>query len=163
MATELFGFGWGERQLVTLDDNGCYNTEFDEKSTSQKFVNDMTFAGQSFTAGEYLTPSYKLEFQGSDGNTYVMVSFVFEANDENNQNLEVDTIIWMGNILPDNTTLTVLSLADTLSNLAPEYATFATYFCFGTLSETDKGKIPVEHIQTGDRLLIQNGELKRCF
>ena len=74
MATELFGFGWGERQLVTLDDNGCYNTEFDEKSTSQKLVNDMIFAGQSYTAGEDLTPSYKLEFQGNDGNTYVMVS-----------------------------------------------------------------------------------------
>ena len=88
----------------------------------------MTFAGQSYTAGEDLTPSYVIQFQGSDGNTYEMVSFVFEKNDENNQNSEVDAIIWMGNIPPDNTTLTVLSQTNPLRVTAPEYATFATCF-----------------------------------
>ena len=78
---QIVWLGGGERQLVTLDDNDNRNTQFDEASTSQKLVNDMTFAGQSYTAGEDLTPSYVIQFQGSDGNTYEMVSFVFETND----------------------------------------------------------------------------------
>ena len=155
---QIVWLGGGERQLVTLDDNDNRNTQFDEASTSQKLVNDMTFAGQSYTAGEDLTPSYVIQFQGSDGNIYEMVSFVFETNDENNQNSEVDAIIWMGNIPPDNTTLTVLSQTNPLRVTGPEYSNFATCFCSGTLIETDKGKIPVEHIRTGDRVLTQNGE-----
>jgi len=160
---QIVWLGGGERQLVTLDDNDNRNTQFDEASTSQKLVNDMTFAGQSYTAGEDLTPSYVIQFQGSDGNTYEMVSSVFETNDENNQNSEVDAIIWMGNIPPENTTLTVLSQTNPLRVTAPEYATFATCFCSGTLIENDRGKIPVEHIRTGDRVLTQNGEFEEVL
>ena len=72
-------------------------------------------------------------------------------------------MIWAGDVPPNNATLKVIAESNPVDARGEKYSTFATCFCSGTLIETDKGKIPVEHIRTGDRVLTQNGEFEEVL
>ena len=72
-------------------------------------------------------------------------------------------MIWVGDVPPNNATLKVIAESNPVDARGEKYSNFATCFCSGTLIETDKGKIPVEHSRTGDRVLTQNGEFEEML
>jgi hypothetical protein len=150
--------GGGEARLVTINDPNT--TTFDEAQSNQTLVNPVTFNGISYLAGQVVTPTYTILFSGSDGNNYVLTSFNFSPNTNN----EIpDALFWEGAIPPAGTVLTVTSEQNPTGSAARDYTTFVTCFCAGTLIGTRHGPRPVETLKKGDRIRTQSGEMKEVL
>jgi hypothetical protein len=136
--------GGGEVATVTVDDPS--NSTFSEIETDQTLVDPITFDGVSYSVGQQVTPSYIIEFAGSDGKTYTMVSFNFDVNDSGQV---PDAVFWVGGTPPpDGTSLTVLSETNPIVADAPEYP--PPCYAPGTMIDTLDGPRPVETLQIGD-------------
>jgi len=147
--------GGAESAEITIVDNA--DAVFDEADSNQTLRDAVTFDGVSYSAGQVVTPTYTINFSGSDGNSYTMTSFNFSPNTNN----EVpDAVFWEGAIPPSGTVLTVVSEVNPTQGTARDYTTFATCFCRGTLIETAHGPMPVEALSRGLALPTENGTLQ---
>ena len=77
----------------------------------KSFVNDVTFDGQSYSARQKVSPSQIIEFEDtSTGVRYLVTSFNFSNNSTNNEARgDVDAMIWVGDVPPNNATLKVIA------------------------------------------------------
>lgn len=101
---QITWLGGGESTVVTIVDN--VDSVFDEADSNQTLRDPVIFDGASYGAGQVVTPTYTINFSGSDGQSYVMSSFNFSPNTNN----EIpDAVFWEGRNPPPGTVLTVLS------------------------------------------------------
>lgn len=150
---QITWLGGGENALVTIVDNR--DTVFDEARSDQTLRDEVEFDGATFNPGQVVTPTYTIIFDGSDGETYVMTSFNFSPN-TNNQ--EPDAVFWEGSIPPKGTVLTVVNEINPTGGSSRPYADFVTCFCRGTHIATPEGERPVEDLARGDLVRTAQGK-----
>lgn len=143
--------GGAESTLVTVTDNE--NDTFDEAQTNQTLTDPVTFSGISYSAGQVVTPTYIINFIGSDGLNYTMVSFNFSANTDGE---EPDAVFWETDIPPNGTVLTMVSEVNPTGAGSPYYSTFVTCFSSETTVQSERGDIKVIDLVTGDRVLTRD-------
>lgn len=151
--------GGGTSTSVTVDD---VNDTLDEALTEQTLASPVTWDGTPYSVGQIVTPTYTVEFSGSDGLTYRMTSFNFSPNTSGQI---ADSIFWeidpatgAHGIPPANTVLTVTGeINPTAANARP----YDHFVCFAaaTLLATPGGERKVEDLVVGDLLCTQdNGD-----
>ncbi len=148
--------GGGESAQITIIDN--QDTVFSEAQSNQTLQSGLTFNGTSYNAGQVVTPSYNIVFNGSDGETYFMTSYVFSGNTDNQV---PDAVLWLNGVPPNGTILTVASESNPTGSNAPEYANIVTCFCKGTYIQTPSGPTLVEGLKKGDLVCTQDGNSAR--
>lgn len=139
--------GNGESQIIEITDDT--DTFFDESQSDQTLTQDVTFGGQTFLAGQIVTPSYILELTGSDGNTYELVSFNFA---DNNVEPLPDGAFFLGEIPPPGTVLTVSGERNPAFDTSPTFDEVALCFAAGTGILTPAGYVTVETLAVGDKV-----------
>lgn len=136
---------------VTISDAA---TTFCEAKTDQTLVHDVTLDGVTYPAGQLTTPSYAITFTGSDGATYEMVSFHFSGN----VNFTApDGLIWLGNVPPDGTVLTVQSESNPTGSTAPQYAAMAVCLAAEVLLRVPGGTRSAGSLKSGDLVMTERG------
>lgn len=135
--------GGGESAEITIDDPT--DGVFSEVQTDQTLANPITFDGVSYSAGQVATPSYLIEFSGSDGQTYTLVSFQFSLNTSLEQ---PDAAFFLGPPPPDGTVLTVVSEENPAYGTSPAYPTVC--YATGMMIDTPDGPRAVETLRPGN-------------
>lgn len=145
--------GGGEEGSITVDDPT--DNVFSEVQTDQTLFDPILFDGVSYPAGQILTPSYIIEFSGSDGQTYTLVSVLFSANTSLEQ---PDAAFFTGATPPPGTVLTVVSEENPAYGTAPHYPPT----CFGGDSyiATPDGAHRAKSLQIGDHVQTATGTSK---
>ena len=138
--------GGDETAEITIDDPT--DGVFSEVQTDQTLANPITLDGVSYSAGQTATPSYIIEFSGSDGETYTLVSVQFSQNTSLEQ---PDAAFFLGSPPPDGTVLTVVSEENPAYGTAPPYP--PPCYAPGTMIGTPDGQRAVEDLQVGDLVM----------
>ncbi|MEP4248817.1 Hint domain-containing protein [Tateyamaria sp.] len=150
---QITWLGGAENVVVSVND---VDDTFDEALNNQTLASDVTFGGTTFTTGQIVTPTYTIEFTGSDGNTYTLTSFNFDAN----TNGQIpDAVFWEGDIPPAGTVLTVANEINPTRASAREYSDTAVCFAAGTRILTPQGERNIETLVIGDFVKTFDGEM----
>lgn len=150
---QITWLGGAENVVVSVDD---VDDTFDEAENNQTLASDVTFNGTTYTTGQIVTPTYTIEFMGSDGNTYTLTSFNFDTN----TNGQIpDAVFWEGDIPPAGTVLTVTNEINPTRATAREYSDTAVCFAAGTRILTPQGEKNIEALVIGDFVETFDGEM----
>ena len=152
LGDQITWIGGGEAALISITDNA--DNVFDEADSNQTLSSSVTFGGIDYLAGQVVTPTYLIAFNGSDGESYVLSSFNFSPNTNNE---EPDALFWVGDIPPVGTVLTVTGEVNPTNTGSPAYADMAVCFAAGTQIATPKGPVPVQDLRAGDDVVTFAG------
>ena len=144
--------GGGTSKLVSITDER--DSVFDEALNDQTLTNAVDWQGQSYDAGQIVTPTYTIVFEDGDGNEYILTSFNFAPNTEGKI---PDAAFWEGSIPPKGTVLTVTNEINPTRGDSRPYDEFVSCFATGTLISTPDGEVAVETLKDGDLVLTTEG------
>lgn len=147
--------GGGTSTVVTVTDNA--NANFDEAHSNQTLKNSVTFNGNSYASGQIVTPSYILDFTGSDGQSYSLMSFNFTPNSAFQ---EPHAAVWVSNAPPAGTVLTVNGERNPTGSAVPQFTDLITCFTRGMSFSSRQGPCLIEHLDPGDLILTDAGTYK---
>ncbi|MEM1385970.1 MAG: Hint domain-containing protein [Pseudomonadota bacterium] len=139
-------------EAVNITDGGS-DTNFADNDGDQTLDGTQTVLGSTFTSGTRVEAEYQFVVEDGDGNTYTLIGF--NISNSSPAYATVEGIAFIGTFPPVGVDLEVVSASEGPSNnggAATPSGTYAAPPCFlaGTLLDTPRGQIPVEHIQPGD-------------